>query len=84
MPPVKKKTVEEPVESPLENLVKVLEESVAYLEELIAARPELTEETVYDVVEAVIIALRAVNLNSTHALADEIAEKYFGPTEEDG
>ena len=73
-----------PTNKELEARVKVLEESVAYLEEQIAARPELTEETVYDVVEAVIIALRAVNLNSTHALADEIAEKYFGPVEEDG
>ncbi len=70
-----------PTNKELEQRLNKVEETVAYLEEEIRNRPELNEDVVYDVVEAVIIALRAVNLTSTHKLADEFQERYFGPDE---
>lgn len=85
MPPIRKKTTKPEPESSIAEVLDrlyTLEEDVAYLEDQIKNRPELKEETVYDVVEAVVVALRAVNLQSTHVMADEFEEKYFGKEKE--
>ena len=60
---------------PIEDRLVKLEESVAFLEK----EPVESEDRImYDVLEAVTEALYAINLHSTHAMAKELEEKYFG------
>ena len=63
----------------IEDRLVLLEESVAYLE---VEPVESEERIIYDILDAVTEALYAINLHSTHAMAKELEEKYFGKEED--